>query len=116
MISNTSLLGKMVKVLAMHPAEQRHERLAFVGKTARVVAVHGMEYCMEGEILVEGCNSYVKEWEVLPAAEVESIRDRVFALANSFAGGETGHIAVALHQAANFLTRAKDQINRLPKS
>ena len=43
------------------------------------------------------------------------IRDELFQLANSFAGDETGHVAMELHQSVNCISRAKLLIDKMEK-
>lgn len=46
-----------------------------------------------------------------PMEEAMKIRERLFTLANSFAGDETGHIACQLHEACNDILRAKKMLD-----
>lgn len=43
--------------------------------------------------------------------ELINARDNVFELANSLAGDETGHLAVALHQSNNIINRVINQLD-----
>ena len=43
--------------------------------------------------------------------EAMSLRDRLFDIANLFAGDETGHIAVTLHASCNSILWAKDSLD-----
>lgn len=38
------------------------------------------------------------------------IREILFNMANSYAGNETGHIAVMLHESCNWILRATEQL------
>ena len=44
--------------------------------------------------------------------EAMELRSRLFDLANSFAGAETGDVAVMLHQACNCILFAKQELER----
>lgn len=108
-------VGDKVRVVRIHPASSMEEKQLFEDKIGIVSAIYPNNFCCEGEILVKGSSHYVREWELITpsrADEIEAIRDRVFDLANSFAGDETGHIAQLLHTASNCLTIAKKELTR----
>lgn len=48
--------------------------------------------------------------------EAMQIRDRLFDIANAFAGNETGDVAIYLHESCNWVVRAKDLFERHPKT
>lgn len=44
--------------------------------------------------------------------ELDNIHERLFNIANSFAGDETGYIAIALHSVCNALVEVVQSINQ----
>ena len=48
-------------------------------------------------------------------ARAMELRDELFTLANTFAGEETGDVAIRLHEACNYILRAKLLFEELPK-
>ena len=72
----------------------------------------GLEYCRDTDrdivkqLLINHGEQLDRSVNDNRIERLEAIRHELFHLANSYAGDETGHVAVQLHESVNYINRA----------